>query len=58
LSKKDNPDLKALNPHHHRVVPEAAQITISQMEAAIRSVADSPVSVFRLQRGQVIRLDK
>lgn len=56
LLSQDNPNLKAVIPHHHRVAPGEGQTTIAQMEAAIRSLAGSPVSVLKLQRGQQVQL--
>jgi L-ascorbate metabolism protein UlaG (beta-lactamase superfamily) len=53
-----NPNLKRVIPHHQRVEPGPAATTIAEVEAAIRAVAGSPVSVIRLQRGQVLPLHR
>lgn len=58
LLSTDNPNLKKVIPHHHRVQPPAGATTIDQMEAAIRMLAKSPVSVIRPQRNQVMLLTK
>ncbi|MBI4289792.1 MAG: MBL fold metallo-hydrolase [Chloroflexi bacterium] len=58
LLSTDNPNLKKVLPHHHRVQPPTGATTIDQMEAAIRAVANSPVSVIRPQRNQVMLLTK
>ena len=58
LLSMDNPNLTMVIPHHHRVEPPAGATTIAQMEEAIRALADSPVTVVRLQPGQVVTLAK
>ncbi len=54
----DNPNLTRVIPHHQRVEPPEGATTISQMEEAIRALVDSPITVLRLQRGQVVPLKK
>ncbi|MEE8473625.1 MAG: MBL fold metallo-hydrolase [Dehalococcoidia bacterium] len=56
LLSMDNPNLGQVIAHHQRAVPGEGHATIAQMEAAIRSLADSPVTVLRLKPGQTIRL--
>ena len=56
LLSRGNPNLKQVIAHHHRAVPGEGHTTIAQMEAAIRSLADSPVTVLRLKPGQSIQL--
>lgn len=58
LLSTDNPNLKKVIPHHHRVEPPTGATTIAQMEEAIRMLAKSPVSVIRPQRNQVMLLTK
>lgn len=56
LLSRDNPNLQQVIAHHHRAVPGEGHTTIAQMEAAIRALADSPVTVLRLKPGQIIQL--
>ena len=56
LLSMDNPYLEYVIAHHQRAVPGEGHATIAQMEAAIRSLADSPVTVLRLKPGQTIAL--
>jgi L-ascorbate metabolism protein UlaG (beta-lactamase superfamily) len=58
LLSVNNPNLARVIPHHHRVEPGAGDTTIQQMEESIRALADSPVTVLKLRRGQVVWLQK
>ncbi len=58
LLSRGNSNLKRVIPHHQRIEPGPGATTIADMEAAIRALASSPVSVVRLQRGQVLPLQR
>lgn len=58
LLRTHNPNLTKVIPHHQRVQPPAGATTIPQMEEAIRSLVDAPVTVIKLQRGQLLPLAK
>lgn len=58
LLRTHNASLTRVIPHHQRVQPPAGATTIAQMEEAIRAVVDAPITVIKLQRGQVLSLTK
>ncbi len=57
LLRTDNPNLKTVLPHHHRVKPEAGRATPEQMEAEIKKLG-LPMTFLNPELGKVYTFTK
>ena len=57
LLRTDNPNLKTVTPHHHRLQPPAGASTPAQMEQMLKA-SGLPVTVLNPELGKVYELTK